>query len=123
MEVLESHLYSAVAGRTFDLICFNIPFYPKPPESPLEHAFNAGRDFETVRAFAADTPPHLADGGVVTVIFSEDSGYDRIVSFFTAAGLERTETRSRRKHFEDFFIVSFRRPAGRRLRTLARTES
>jgi len=112
MEVLESHLYSAVAGRTFDLICFNIPFYPKPPESPLEHAFHAGRDFQTVRAFAGDTPPHLAEGGVVTIIFSEDSGYDRIVSFFTAAGLERTGTRSLRKNFEEFFIVSFRRPEG-----------
>ena len=112
MEVLESHLYAALAGRTFDLICFNIPFYPKPPESPLEHAFNAGHDFQTVRAFAEGTPQHLAEGGVVIIIFSEDSGYDRIVSFFTAAGLHRTGTRSLRKNFEEFFIVSFRRPEG-----------
>ena len=112
MEVLESHLYSAVAGRTFDLICFNIPFYPKPPENPLEHAFHAGRDFQTVRVFAEDARQHLAGGGVVTIIFSEDSGYDRIVSFFTAAGLERTGTRSLRKNFEEFFIVSFGRPEG-----------
>lgn len=114
MEVLESHLYAALPGRAFDVICFNIPFYPKPPETPLGHAFNAGPDFQTVRAFAEGTPRHLAADGVATIVFSEDSGYDRIVSFFTAAGLEPAEIRRLRKHFEEFFIVSFRHAPSRR---------
>jgi release factor glutamine methyltransferase len=108
-EVLESNVFSALGDRQFDVICFNVPFYPKEPTSPFEHAFFAGKDFETVRAFAAGCAGHLGDDGTVVVVFSEDSDHDRILSIFTGAGLVAVGEKITRKFFEQFHAVWFRR--------------
>jgi len=105
MDVVESNLFAALTGRRFDLICFNLPFYPGQARTRFDHAWFAGPDFETVREFAAGCREALAPGGAVVVIFSEDSGRDRIVSLFTAAGLAPVEERSARKFFERFHLL------------------
>lgn len=109
MEVLQSDLFSAVEGRTFDVVCFNIPFYPKEPSTDLERAFYAGRDFATVRAFASGCASVVAEGGTAVVIFSEDSNYERIVSFFAGAGLSVRRSSVTQKFFERFHVVAFDR--------------
>ena len=63
MEVLASDLFSALDGRSFDLICFNLPFYAGEPRSPFEHALYGGPNFETIRAFADGCRRALAPGG------------------------------------------------------------
>jgi release factor glutamine methyltransferase len=110
-EILESNLFGALAGRTFDVICFNVPFYPRAPRTPFEAAFFAGPDFATVRQFAADCPRFLAPGGSVIVIFSEDSGYDGIVSMFVGAGLQVAFQSVTSRLFERFHLVRFQRPS------------
>jgi release factor glutamine methyltransferase len=109
VEVVESNLFSALPGRTFDLICFNVPFYPKDPRTPFEAALYAGSNFETISGFAAGCREALAPGGSVVVIFSEDSGRDRIVSLFTAAALTATDERTSTRYFERFHLLRFRR--------------
>jgi release factor glutamine methyltransferase len=108
-EIIESNLFGALADRTFDLICFNVPFYPRAPRSAFEAAFFAGPDFATVRQFAADCSRFLAPGGSVIVIFSEDSGYQGIVAMFTAAGLQITFEEVTSRLFERFHLVRFQR--------------
>jgi len=108
MEVVESDLFSALPGRRFEVISFNIPFYPEPPRPPLGVAFFAGSNFETVRAFADGCRQALAPGGSVVVIFSEDSGRDRVVPLFEAAALAPFDERITRRYFERFHLLSFR---------------
>ena len=50
-EVFQSDLFSALEGRLFDLICFNIPFYAGEPRTMFEPW--GGPSLRIVRAFAA----------------------------------------------------------------------
>jgi release factor glutamine methyltransferase len=112
VEILESDLFSSLGGRTFDLICFNLPFYPGQPATPFEAAFFGGPAFETISAFAAGCRGVLAPGGTVAVIISEDSGHDRIVSLFKGAGFAPIDDRAARNFFERFHLLRFRRDPG-----------
>jgi release factor glutamine methyltransferase len=111
LEIVASDLFAALAGRRFDVIAFNIPFYPKVARSHLEAAFFAGPNFETVHDFAAGCSRALAPGGVVVIILSEDSGYARISSIFASAGLTTVSQSVTTRLFERFHVVCFR-PAG-----------
>jgi release factor glutamine methyltransferase len=111
-EVVESDLFAALDGRAFDVIAFNLPFYPRDPQTPLEFAFYAGKNFETVRAFAEGCRRSLAPGGTVVVVFSEDSDHDRVLAIFAEAGLTAVAERVTRKFFEEFHAVSFRHVGG-----------
>jgi release factor glutamine methyltransferase len=108
-EVVESDLFAALGGREFDLIAFNIPFYPRRPNTPFEAAFYAGPEFETVRAFAAGCARQLAPEGEVVIVFSEDSGRDRILGIFEAAGFRVAEERAARRLLEELYVVRFAR--------------
>jgi len=108
-EVLESDLFSALSGRKFDLICFNIPFFERNPANHREAAFYAGRNLETVRLFAHGSAQYLAADGRVVVIFSEDCDCDRILLAFTEAGFSVESKRVTRRLFEDFHVTWFRR--------------
>jgi release factor glutamine methyltransferase len=110
VEVIESDVFSALPDRTFDVICFNVPFYPKTPRTPLEAAFFAGPNFETVRSFAVGCVAALAADGTIVVIFSEDSGRDVIVSLFTSEGFVISAETVSVRLFERFHLVSLRRP-------------
>lgn len=109
LEVVESDVFSALPDRQFDVICFNVPFYPRAPRTPLEAAFFAGPNFETVRAFATGCAAALAPDGTVVVVFSEDSGRQLLVSFFTGAGFVATGERVTSRLFERFHLMAFRR--------------
>lgn len=110
VEVHESDLFAALPAAKFDVICFNIPFYPKRPRTLLEAAFFAGEDFETVRTFAAGCRDALAPEGQVIIAFSEDSGRERVLALFAAAGLEPAEERTIHKLCERLYLVSLRPP-------------
>jgi release factor glutamine methyltransferase len=111
IEVLESNLFSALSGRRFDVIGFNLPFYAKQPRTPFEAALYAGDNLETIAGFASGCREALAPGGSVVVIFSEDSGRERVLSLFTAAGLRATDERTTTRFFERFHVLRFRQAA------------
>jgi release factor glutamine methyltransferase len=108
-EVLESDVFSALEGRRFDLICFNIPFYEGEPATVYDRAFFAGGNLATVRNFASGCARSVATDGRVLIVFSEDSGRDRILALFAEAGLTPTQERTTRKFFETFHVITFRR--------------
>jgi release factor glutamine methyltransferase len=112
MEVVESNLFSALPARQFDVISFNLPFYPRAPVTPFDAALCAGRNFETITGFAAGCREALAPGGRVVALFSEDSGRDRMVSLFADAQFTAEEERIRTRWFERFHILRLRRANG-----------
>jgi release factor glutamine methyltransferase len=107
VEVLASDLFTGLEGRVFDLIVFNIPFYGTVPTTHFEAAFRAGRTHETVRRFAEGARRHLADGGRVTIIFSEDCDRQSIAAAFRQGGLSLVEQEATQSMFELFFVASF----------------
>jgi HemK-related putative methylase len=111
LEVRRSDLFEAFAGERFDLILFNIPFYPKDPSSDYERAFYAGEGFSSLREFARQASLHLRADGRVIVIFSEDSGPETITGIFRDAGLDVVDSQIATKYFEQFFIVTLK-PGG-----------
>jgi release factor glutamine methyltransferase len=110
-EIVESNLFDALPNRRFDLICFNIPFYPREPVSPLDAAFYAGRELETVRRFARECARHLLPDGHVVVIFSEDCDGKLIRSLFEESGLCLESNYASQRLLERFYIVWFRADA------------
>jgi release factor glutamine methyltransferase len=105
IEVLQSDLFAAIPERQFDVICFNLPFYARDPETPFGHALYGGRNLETVRAFAAGCRQALAPTGSIIVVFSEDSDRERILKLFAGADLVPTEERTALRNFERFHLV------------------
>jgi release factor glutamine methyltransferase len=108
-EVIESDLFAELRDRQFDLICFNLPFYARDAMTPLEAAFKAGRNLETVCCFARGCREHLRPNGRVVVLFSEDSDCDRMLRAFTEANLAVERRFVARRFLEDFHIVWFHR--------------
>ncbi len=107
IEPVQSDLYSDLDDRAFDLIFFNIPFYPRPATSNLEKAFNAGESFDVVRRFAFESCSHLTPSGEVVIVFSENSGFETIVNIFTEAGFRTAGVVIYTAIFEKYFVLTF----------------
>jgi release factor glutamine methyltransferase len=69
VETLQSDLFEALEGRTFDVVLFNPPFYRGEPENDRDHAWRAQ---DTLERFARSLPAHLNPGGKGLVVFSSD---------------------------------------------------
>ncbi|MGA2600868.1 MAG: methyltransferase [Bryobacteraceae bacterium] len=69
VEVLEGNLFEPLAGRRFDLILFNPPFYRGEPSSRFDMAWRATDVFER---FAEGLDDALAAGGRALVLLSTD---------------------------------------------------
>jgi release factor glutamine methyltransferase len=72
MECRVSDLFSAVAGERFDVVAWNPPFFPKTAGNAAEAALFAGENYSTIRRFAREVREHLAPGGRLLLILSED---------------------------------------------------
>lgn len=85
VEVVESDLFAAFtapastgAGRRFDRVVYNVPFWPGVVTDaagiarPFGRAMYAGADFEAIRAFVAAFPAHADEAWVVLSEFGGD---------------------------------------------------
>jgi release factor glutamine methyltransferase len=108
IEVLESDLFAALAGRRFDLITFNIPFYEGAPATHYDAAFLAGPGLDTVLRFARASREHLTDDGRVLIVFSEDCDHVRTLRAFTDVGFAVEYERTTQSACELFYVTCFR---------------
>ncbi len=70
IEVLETDVYSNVAGR-FDTIVFNLPYLPVEEEGELARAWSGGEDgLGPLPELLKGAPDHLLPGGRVVVVVS-----------------------------------------------------
>lgn len=69
VEVFQGDLFEPLAGRRFDLILFNPPFYRGEPKSRFDMAWRATDVFER---FAAGLDGVLAPGGRAFILLSTD---------------------------------------------------
>jgi HemK-related putative methylase len=85
IEVLPGDLFEPVAGRQFDLILFNPPFYRGRPQDNLDHAWRGQDVFER---FAGDLRQFLAPGGRCWLLLSSDGDGDQLLSLLDASSYD-----------------------------------
>lgn len=72
IEAIESDLFSALAGRTFDVIAINPPYYKKNPKDVVAAAWFAGANLEYFHKLFAKLRAHLNPSATVLMVVSED---------------------------------------------------
>jgi HemK-related putative methylase len=93
VETAVGDLFEPVAGRVFDLIVFNPPFFRGRPRDPLDHAWRGEDVFER---FAAGLDRHLAAGGQAWVLLSTDGAGAELLSLLAGQGFRLSIVNQRR---------------------------
>ena len=84
IEVSEGDLFAPIAGRRFDLVLFNPPFFRGEPKSQADLAWRAAGLFER---FAAGLPDVLAADGRALILLSTDGDAAGMLSALKGNGL------------------------------------
>ncbi len=92
-EFLISDVYSAVPGRKFDVVAWNLPYHGVKPADNLERCL-ADEDYQGATVFLKEVDLHLAPKGTVLVGFSELGDLPRIIAMIFDAGLTITNYRT-----------------------------
>lgn len=95
------------AGRRFDLVVTNPPFYPRAVESASDHAFAAGAGNDFFAKLAQSLPGRLKPGGVLLMIQSSDADFQPIARMFDARGMKGRVVSRRRGLFETLTVTEF----------------
>ncbi len=83
IDVREGDLFAPVAGRRFDMVLFNPPFYRGAPADGLDHAW---RGLDVFERFVAGLADALKPGGRALLILSSDGDGGQLLSELRAAG-------------------------------------
>jgi release factor glutamine methyltransferase len=89
IEVLQSDLFTSLAGRRFDLVVVNPPYFAKDPADDAERAWFAGADLGYFEQFFAGLDDHLAVGrqpGIGLMVLSEGCDMGTIAAAATRHG-------------------------------------
>jgi HemK-related putative methylase len=99
--VYEGDLFAPVAGRRFDVVLFNPPYFRGQPSDTHDVAW---RSQDTVERFAAGLPQHLAPGGYALVVLSTDGDAPGFLATFERCGL-KVQTAARRDLINEVLTV------------------
>jgi len=106
--VIESDLFASLASdQRFDIILWNVPFYPRNATDDRGRAWFAGREYEAIRRFATGAGRFLAEGGAVLVLVSLVMELEKILPSFEATFAPPRVVAIRRGVLETFAILSF----------------
>ena len=89
VEALQSDLFAALAGRRFDLVLINPPYFAKDPIDDTERAWFAGADLGYFDRLFAGLGDHLVDGserGMALMVLGEGCDMDTISAAATRHG-------------------------------------
>jgi release factor glutamine methyltransferase len=96
VEAVRGNLTDPFRRDSFDVVCFNPPYLPTPPEQewddPLEHALSGGEDGRRlIRPFLADVGRILRPEGRVYLLVSSLTDIDAVAELADSAGMETRE--------------------------------
>jgi len=117
LPVVQGDLVSPVRAETFDLVCFNPPYLPTPPEMEWDDAMEAALSGgETGRAvvepFLEDVGRVVAPGGRVLLLVSTLTDVDAVRDFAARCGLDSTVLEEASFPFERLVVLRLERSAG-----------
>jgi HemK-related putative methylase len=101
VEVLEGDLFEPLAGRRFELILFNPPFYRGEPKSRFDMAWRATDVFER---FAAGLDSALAPGGRALILLSTDGDAQGMLTALERNGF-RIAPMLRRNYWNELMTI------------------
>jgi release factor glutamine methyltransferase len=108
LEVRRSDLFSCVP-ESFDLIIFNPPYLPTEADEPRDAvslAWDGGRSGrEVIDRFLVDVSGHLNPGGVVYLLGSSLSDYEKTISVLKDSGFQISIAASKKLDFEELVVV------------------
>lgn len=110
LDVVRSNLTDPFAAGSFDVVVFNPPYLPTPPEEewddPLEHALSGGEDGRRViRPFLADVGRVLRPRGRAYVLVSTLTDIEAVVDLAESAGLIAEEIAEESFPFERLVVL------------------
>lgn len=105
VDVRDGDLLAPVAGRRFDLILWNPPFFPGQPGTPFEIAW---RSDDVIDRFAAALSEHLNPGGTALLAWSSQSDTQVLFARLGAHGFEPELVRSAHFGVERLAIYALR---------------
>jgi release factor glutamine methyltransferase len=94
LEVLQSDLFDALAGRVFDVVVVNPPYFRKDPTELGEHAWHAGAEFQYFDRYFAGLAATTHALSTVLMVLGEFCDFDAISA---AAERQRCSMSERRR--------------------------
>lgn len=110
VDTVRSDLTKPFKADSFDVVLFNPPYLPTPPEAewddPLEHALSGGPDGRRViEPFFADAPRVLRSNGRILLLISTLTDVTAVSELADRAGLETEEIASEPYPFERLVVL------------------
>ncbi|MFQ3283834.1 MAG: release factor glutamine methyltransferase [Natronomonas sp.] len=110
IEVVRSNLTRPFEADSFDMVVFNPPYLPTPPEQewddPLEHALSGGEDGRRViRPFMADLGRVLRPAGRAYLLVSSLTDIGAVGELAEGAGLDTEEIDDTSFPFERLVVL------------------
>ena len=114
VEAVRADLLAPFVDDAFDVVLFNPPYLPTPPEmewdDPLEHALSGGPDGRRlVRPFLENVGRVLRPGGRGFLLVSSLTDVDAVTELATAAGLTASERAEESFPFERLVVLAITR--------------
>ena len=111
--VVQANLTDPFRNGVFDVVLFNPPYLPTPPEDErndwMEYALSGGEDGRAViEPFLDGVGRVLASGGEVLLLVSTLTDPDAVVDIATGRGFEATEIASEKHAFERLLVLRLR---------------
>lgn len=103
-ETRQGSLYEPVAGEKFDLIVMNPPYYAHHPKNPLEQAFMAGPQLETLTGMIVGIAGHLETGGQALAVVSSTIPLAPSLEAATKAGL-KWQVVARQRYWAEWHLI------------------
>jgi HemK-related putative methylase len=107
VEIYEGDMFAPVAGRKFDLILCNPPYFRGEPRTDAQLAYMGGPNLEWITRFAREAHTHLAPGGSLACVFGSAADVPTLVSLIEAQGWQGRTVANRLTLFEYLFIWRF----------------
>jgi HemK-related putative methylase len=85
VEILQGDLFAPVAGRQFDLVLFNPPFYRGAPADPRDQAW---RGTDVIERFAAGLDRVLRPAGESRIVLSTDGEWHAMLAALNGVGFD-----------------------------------
>ncbi|MFL5735355.1 MAG: methyltransferase, partial [Chloroflexia bacterium] len=86
VSVLRGDMFGPVAGRRFDVILCNPPYFRGVPRSQVEAAYKGGERLEWLARLGAGAKEHLAPGGSMFCVFGDAAEVGVLVGLIEGEG-------------------------------------
>jgi len=98
-----SNLFSTVVGK-FDTIVFNPPYLPQDEGIEDRALYGGKKGYELIGKFFRQVGKHLADEGIILMVFSSFTGKEKVDEMIKKAGFSFKLLKKRRIFCEDLFV-------------------